>query len=50
MESLTIWIIIGVRGLVTWLVKNKFQPEIKRDIQERGQKTLKYAQEIRKNP
>jgi len=49
-ESLTIGIIKGVRGLVTWLVKNKFQPEIEHYIQERGQKTLKYAREIRKNP
>ena len=49
-ESLTIGIIIGTCGLVTWLVKNKFQPEIERDIQEREQKTLKYAREIRKNP
>jgi hypothetical protein len=39
-----------VCGLVTWLVKNKFQPEIERDIQEREQKTLKYAREIRKSP
>jgi hypothetical protein len=49
-ESLTIGIIIGICGLVAWLVKNKFQPEIERDIQEREQKTLKYAREIRKNP
>jgi hypothetical protein len=49
-ESLTIGIIIGICGLVTWLVKNKFQPEIERDIQEREQKILKYAREIRKNP
>ena len=49
-ESLTIGVIIGVCGLVTWLVKNKFHPEIERDIQEREQKTLKYAREIRKNP
>ena len=49
-ESLTIGIIIGICGLVTWLVKNKFQPEIERDIQEREQRTLKYAREIRKNP
>ncbi len=49
-ESLTIGIIIGICGLVPWLVKNKFQPEIERDIQEREQKTLKYAREIRKNP
>jgi hypothetical protein len=48
-ESLTIGIIIGVCGLVTWLVKNKFQPEIECDIQEREQKTLKHAREIRKN-
>jgi len=49
-ESLTIGIIIGICGLVTWLVKNKFQPEIERDIQEREQRTSKYAREIRKNP
>ena len=49
-ESLTIGIIIGICGLVTWLVKNKFQPEIERDIQELEQRTLKYAREIRKNP
>ncbi|MDN5846185.1 MAG: hypothetical protein L0H53_07925 [Candidatus Nitrosocosmicus sp.] len=49
-ESLTSGIIIGVCGLVTWLVKNKFQPEIERDIQQREQKTLKCAREIRKNP
>ena len=49
-ESLTIGIIIGVCGLVTWLVKNKFQPEIERDIQEREQKTLKYTREMRESP
>lgn len=47
-ESLTIGIIIGVCGLVTWLVKNKFQPEIERDIKVREKKTLKYARDKKK--
>jgi hypothetical protein len=38
-EFLTISIIIGSCGLVAWLAKNKFQPEIELDIKNREQKS-----------
>ena len=37
-EALTIGFIIGACGIVAWLAKNKFQPEIEEDIQKREQK------------
>lgn len=47
-ESLTIGIIIGACGLVTWLAKSKFQPEIEEDIQRREQKTIGQVNKIKK--
>lgn len=47
-ESLTIGILIGTCGLIAWLAKNKFQPEIERDIENRGKKLLKHTREIEK--
>ena len=40
-EILTIGIIIGLCGLIVWLAKNKFQPEIENDIRNREQKVWK---------
>ena len=47
-ESLTIGFIIGICGLVAWLVKNKFQPEIEEDIQRREQKVYTPINRIKK--
>lgn len=47
-ESLTIGIIIGTCGLVAWLAKNKFQPEIEQDIQRREQKAVEQVDKIKK--
>ncbi len=43
-EVLTISIIIGSCGLVAWLAKNKFQPEIELDLKKREQKLSKLMQ------
>jgi|KBSMisStandDraft_5_1062788.scaffolds.fasta_scaffold2057982_1 hypothetical protein len=40
-EILTIGIIIGSCGLIAWLAKNKFQPEIENDLKNREQKLWK---------
>ena len=40
-EILTIGIIIGSCGLIAWLAKNKFQPEIENDLKNREQKFWK---------
>ena len=40
-EILTIGIIIGSCGLIAWLSKNKFQPEIENDLKNREQKFWK---------
>lgn len=37
-ESLTIGILIGTCDLLAWLAKNKFQPEIERDMENRKKK------------
>lgn len=47
-EGLTITFIIGACGLVAWLAKNKFQPEIERDIQMREQKNIKPLTKIKR--
>ena len=47
-ESLTIGILIGVCGLVAWLAKCKYQPDIERDIEERQQKSLKLSNRMSK--
>ena len=47
-ESLTIGILIGVCGLVAWLAKCKYQPDIERDIEERRQKSLKLSNRMSK--
>ncbi len=43
-EVLTISIIIGSCGLVAWLAKNKFQPEIELDLKKREQNLSKLMQ------
>lgn len=47
-ESLTIGILIGVCGLVAWLAKCKYQPDIERDIEESQQKSLKLSNRMSK--
>ncbi|MBA3750738.1 MAG: hypothetical protein H0X03_07620 [Nitrosopumilus sp.] len=47
-ETLTISIIIGSCGLVTWLSKNKFQPEIELDLKNREQKLWKLVENRKK--
>jgi len=42
-ESLTIGILIGLCGLIAWIAKCKYQPDIERDIEERQQKSLKLS-------
>lgn len=48
-ESLTIGFIIGICGLVAWLAKNKFQPEIEEDIKRREQNISTPLNKIKKN-
>jgi hypothetical protein len=48
-EVLTISIIIGSCGLISWLAKNKFQPEIEMDLKNREQKVLKPIEEKQKH-
>lgn len=47
-ETLTIGIIIGACGIVAWLAKNKFQPEIEEDIQKREQKVTQQSPKVEK--
>lgn len=47
-EGITITFIIGACGLVAWLAKNKFQPEIEQDIQNRKQKTINQISKIKR--
>jgi hypothetical protein len=47
-EFLTISIIIGSCGLVSWLAKNKFQPEIEMDLKNREQKVWKLLEKKKK--
>jgi hypothetical protein len=47
-EILTIGIIIGSCGLIAWLAKNKFQPEIENDLKNREQKTWKVVHNKKK--
>lgn len=42
-EGITIGLIIGGCGLVAWKAKNKFQPEIEREIENQKQKEALYA-------
>ncbi len=46
-EILTISIIFGSCGLIAWLAKNKFQPEIENDLKTREQKVLKLIENKR---
>lgn len=45
-EALTIAFIIGACGIVAWMTKNKFQPEIEEDIRKREQKATQQSQKI----
>jgi hypothetical protein len=47
-EFLTISIIIGSCGLISWLAKNKFQPEIEADLKNREQKVWKVVEKKEK--
>lgn len=47
-EALTIAFIIGTCGLVTWFVKNKFQPEIEEDIKNREQKVNQLSHKVKR--
>lgn len=47
-ETLTIAFIIGVCGIVAWLAKNKFQPEIEGDIQKREQKVTQQFPKVKR--
>ncbi|MDQ6723220.1 MAG: hypothetical protein M3Z01_03015 [Thermoproteota archaeon] len=47
-ELLTISIIIGSCGLISWLAKNKFQPEIETDLKKREQKVWKQIEKKKK--
>jgi hypothetical protein len=47
-EILTIGIIISSCGLITWLAKNKFQPEIENDLKNREPKIWKFIHNKKK--
>ena len=47
-EILTIGIIIGSCGLIAWLAKNKFQPEIENDLKNREPKVWKLVNNKKK--
>jgi hypothetical protein len=47
-EVLTIAFIIGACGIVAWMAKNKFQPEIEKDIQKREQKANHQSPKVKR--
>lgn len=49
LEGLSIAFIIGGCALVAWKAKNKFQPEIEREIENQQRKESPLQTEIKKN-
>ncbi|HYF98852.1 MAG TPA: hypothetical protein VD815_02045 [Candidatus Saccharimonadales bacterium] len=48
-EALTIAFLIGTCGIVAWVAKNKFQPEIEEDIRKREQKAVQQFPKIKRD-
>lgn len=48
-EALTISFIIGACGIITWLAKNKFQPDIEEDIRKREQKVSQQFLKVKRD-
>ena len=47
LEGLTISVIIGSCAFFAWIVKNKFQPEIEKEIEKQKQKEIKLEATIK---
>ncbi len=48
-EALTISFIIGACGIIAWLAKNKFQPDIEEDIRKREQKVSQQFLKVKRD-
>jgi hypothetical protein len=48
LEGVSIGLIVGGCALVAWKAKNKFQPEIEKEIENQKQKEIPLQAEIKK--
>ncbi|HJT85751.1 MAG TPA: hypothetical protein VJ697_14810 [Nitrososphaeraceae archaeon] len=46
-EGISIALIIGSCGFIAWIAKNKFQPQIEREIEKQKQQEIKLSAKVK---